>query len=112
MPEKLLVIWSSGDREVALKMVFMYTANSRRNNWWQQIQLLIWGPSARLAAEDEELQNYLRNMKNEGVELTACKSCADSYGVSAELEELGVEVKYMGQPLTSMLKNEWKVITF
>jgi hypothetical protein len=27
--ESMAVIWSSGDREVAKKMVFMYTKNSR-----------------------------------------------------------------------------------
>jgi hypothetical protein len=26
-PEKLFVLWSSGDREVATKMVFMYTVD-------------------------------------------------------------------------------------
>ena len=27
--DKLVVVWTSGDREVALKMVFMYTINSK-----------------------------------------------------------------------------------
>jgi hypothetical protein len=46
------------------------------------------------------------------VELVACKACSDSYGVSDNLEELGVEVKYMGRPLTDMLKGDWAVVTF
>ena len=51
-------------------------------------------------------------MKVSGVELLACKECADSYGVSEKFEELGIEVKYMGQPLTSMLKSDWVSLTF
>jgi len=35
------------------------------------------------------------------------------YGVSAELEKLGITVEYMGQPLTEFLKNnDFRVITF
>lgn len=110
--DKLLVVWTSGDREVALKMVFMYTRNARKNNWWKEIKLLIWGPSSRLLAEDEELQAYIYNMKNAGIKLVACKACSDSYGVSSELEKMGVEVRYMGESFTGMLKTDWKIITF
>ena len=63
---------------------------------------------AKRGNEDEGLAQ----MKEAGVELVACKACADSYGVSDKLEELGVEVKYMGQPLTAMLKGDWVVATF
>ena len=41
----------------------------------------------------------------------ACKACSDSYGVSEILVGLGVDVKYMGAPLTEMLKGDWEVIT-
>jgi hypothetical protein len=51
-------------------------------------------------------------MGEAGVELVACKACADSYGGSGKLEELGIEVKYMGVPLTEMLKGDWIVVTF
>lgn len=51
-------------------------------------------------------------MATAGVEVVACKACADSYGVSEVLEGMGIEVKFMGQPLTEMLKGDWKVITF
>ncbi|MFZ5647696.1 MAG: DsrE family protein [Bacillota bacterium] len=46
------------------------------------------------------------------MELLACKACTDSYGVSEKLEELGIEVKYMGQPLTKLLKEGYRIITF
>ena len=29
-PDKLMVLWTSGDRDVALKMVFMYTLNAKK----------------------------------------------------------------------------------
>lgn len=44
--DRLMVIWSSGDREVALKMVFMYTRNAKIKGWWDEVKLVVWGPSA------------------------------------------------------------------
>ena len=111
-PSRLLVVWTSGDRDVALKMVFMYTSNAKKNNWWGEIRLLIWGPSSKLLAGDEELQRQIRQMKEAGVEILACKACADSYGVSDKLRQLGADVKYMGVPLTEMLKSGWTTLTF
>jgi len=110
--DKLVVVWTSGDRDVALKMVFMYTLNAKKHGWWDQVRLVVWGPSSKLASEDEEIQTELIKMKEAGVELMACKACADMYGVSEDLEKLGIEVTYMGQPLTEMLKSGWTSMTF
>lgn len=111
-PDKLVVIWSSADRDVAQKLVFMYTKNSKLRDWWEKVDLVIWGPSAKLITHDLELQEELEDLKAAGVELLACKACADMYGVSEKLEALGVEVIYMGTPLTDYLKSGCKVITF
>jgi len=111
-PEKLFVLWSSGDREVAKKMVFMYTLNAKLKGWWNDISLIVWGPSAKLISEDKGLQAGIKKIKEAGVELMACKACSDIYGVSDSLEALGIEVKYMGEPLTQLLKGNDKIITF
>lgn len=110
--EKLVILWSSGDRDVALKLVFMYAGNAPRNGWWDDVTLIVWGPSALLLAEDQELQDKLTGLAQEGVKLEACKACSDSYGVSDRLAGLGVDVKYMGEPLTAYLKEECRVLTF
>lgn len=108
----LLIVWTSGDPEVAHKMVFMYAYNAQKNGWWDQVTLLVWGPSSKLSSEDPEIQETLKKMKEEGVELLACKGCADKYGVSPKLESLGIEVKYTGTYLTDFIKSGKKVITF
>ena len=107
-----MIIWSSNDKEVAEKIVFMYALNSMLNNWWEEVILVIWGPSDRLISEDVELQNHLKKLKNAGVKLEACIDCTEMYGVSKKLEDMGVEVKGMGAPLTEYLKNRKTVITF
>ena len=109
--DKLVVVWTSGDKEVAMKMVFMYTFNAKKYEWWDDITLLVWGPSAKLLTEDKELQDYVKKMKDIGVNLLACKGCADMYEVSDELEAIGVTVRYTGVDLTNFIK-ERHVVTF
>ena len=110
--EKLIVLWTSGDKEVAVNMVFMYAFNAKKKKWWEEVCLIIWGPSTKLLSEDEELQKYIAKMKDTGVKIEACKACSDGYGVSSILEGFGIDVKYMGEPLTEYLKKGYKVITF
>jgi hypothetical protein len=104
-PDALVVLWSSADKEVATKMAFMYTLNAKLRGWWKDVTLIVWGPSAKLLTEDSELQDRIEEMKAAGVVLLACKACSDGYGVSEGLEKLGVEVKYMGEPFTQILKD-------
>ena len=109
---RLCVVWTSGDKEVATNMVFMYTLNAKRQGWFDTVRLVIWGPSSKLLSEDKDLQDYLEKMKDAGVELQACIACANIYGVTEKLKSLGVEVKGMGLPLSDMLKSDWKTVTF
>jgi len=110
--DKIVILWTSGDREVALKMVFMYALNAKKNNWWGDVTFIVWGPSSKLLSTDKELQAEIKKMKEAGAILEACKACTDEYGVSAKLQELGIDVKYMGQPLTRYIKEGRHVLTF
>jgi hypothetical protein len=109
--DELYVLWTSGDRNVALSMVFMYTFNSKAKGWWEDVCLIVWGPSAKLLAEDAELQDRVRQMLEASIDVVACRACADMYGVSEILEKLGVEVKGMGHPLSQLLKAGKKVLS-
>jgi hypothetical protein len=104
-PEKLTIVWTSGDPEVAHRMVLMYGHAAQRNEWFDEVRLIIWGPSARLTAADKDIQAKLAEMKRSGVALLACVVCADSYGVSDRLRELEIDVRPMGIPLTDTIKD-------
>lgn len=101
---ELFVLWSSGDRETALGMAFMYTLNSKLKGWWQDVTLIVWGASTKLLAQDEELQGRIRQMIDAGVDVVACVACAEMFNATKTLENLGIEVKPMGHPLTQLLK--------
>jgi len=108
----LVVIWTSGDPEVAFNVCLMYTHAAKKNNWFEGVILVVWGPSAKLLSENIKLQEKLKAMQNDGVETKACIVCANNYNVTDELKNLGLDVKGMGVPLTEYLKKGYKVLTF
>lgn len=108
---KLVVLWTSGDPEVAEKMAFMYTYNAKTQGWFDEVVLIVWGPSSKLAAENEMIQDYIKKMQEAGVKTEACLYCAKMYGVDEKLAELGIDVKGMGVPLSDYLKEGWKTLS-
>lgn len=108
---KLAVLWTSGDPDVAEKMVFMYTLNAKRQGWFDEVVLIIWGPSAKLSVENEMIKDYIKTMQEAGVKTEACFYCAKMYNVHEKLAEMGVDVKGMGIPLSDYLKEGWKVLS-
>ncbi len=110
--DKLLMVWSTAELEVAKKMVLLYSSVILPRGYWDQAHLMIWGPSAKLLAENEELQEMVSKIKETGVELTCCVVCSDEYGVTEELASFGIDMIHTGEILTDALKGDWKVITF
>ena len=110
--DKVLIVWTSGDRDVALRMVLMYAVNAKKHGWWDDVTLLVWGPSQKLLVEDEALQSEIAAGIGLGMRVIACKACADGYPVTDRLESLGVEVFYSGQFLTDWLKSGAPLVTF
>jgi len=110
--DKLLIVWSSNDIEVAKKMVLLYSSVILDRKYWDEAHLMIWGPSAKLLASNQELQEYVKKIMNTGVDVSCCVVCSDDYGVSSKIRELGIDTTHTGERLTNSLKNDWKVITF
>lgn len=108
---KLAVLWTSGDPEVAEKMAFMYTYNAKKQGWFDEVVLIVWGPSAKLLSENKMLQDYVKKMQEAGIKVEACMACARMYEVDGKLQELGIDVKGMGIPLSNYLKDGWKTLS-
>lgn len=109
---RLAIIWTSSDPDLALNMVFMYAGNSLLRDWWDRVRIIAWGPSTRLLLSDPAVQAGLNELHHAGVETWACKACAERYGIVAELEALGLDVRYVGEPLSRMLQAGWTSLTF
>ncbi|SHJ67709.1 DsrE family protein [Parasporobacterium paucivorans] len=108
---KLFILWTNADLHTSQYMVMMYATNSMLHNWWDEVTVIIWGSTAKLAAENISIQNSMEMAVHAGVRFSACISCAKQLGVQAKLEDLGIEVIPWGLPLTEILQNNEKLIT-
>ncbi len=95
----------------ALNLLSTYTINSKTQGWWDDVNIIIWGASAKLVADDTQIQTEIMEMINLGVHIEACKDCSDSVGSTDILQKLGIEVKYMGEILTNYIKSGEAIIT-
>lgn len=111
MENKLTILWTSADPITAEFMVFMYAEASLKNDWWQEVEIIVWGATAKLVAENKTVQEKLLEIKEKGVKVRFCRACASKLSVVSEIESLGFELAYMGLPLTELLKNGEKLIS-
>ena len=109
--KKLAILWTTPSIETAKKMILIYAKNAKKNNWWDEIQLIIWGESTKVVKETAELQAEIKEVITVGVDVVACKWCADGYEASELLEQIGVRVFYTGETLTEYLQTDVKVLS-
>ena len=108
---KLHILWTNDNFITAEKMVFMYATYAKKANLWDEVEIIIWGATTKLAAENKQIQELIEEAKLEGVHISGCKACADQLGVSEILEGLDIELIYQAGPLTQILKNDEKLLT-
>lgn len=109
---KLLIIWSTSEIEVAKKMILLYGSVILPRGYWDEAHIMIWGSSAKLLAENVELQEMVTKVQATGVKFSCCMVCSDEYGVSEKLASMGIDMTHTGERLTESLQSDWKVITF
>jgi len=109
--DKLNILWTTDNKETVFNMLSMYATNSVKNNWWNEVNVIIWGASAKLVGNDTQVQTEVLEMIARGVKVEACKAYSDNLGVTEKLIQLGVNVRYMGNALTEYLKSDEKFIS-
>lgn len=108
----MVIIWASPNEETFKELIYPYLLNSKVKKWFEQVTLVVWGPSDKTLCESQPIQVCLAELLAAGVYVEACKACAENYGLTEKMELLGIDVKYMGNPLTSYLKSGCSVLTF
>lgn len=99
---KLLIILSTSEREKALTGL-MYAKNALKENWIDDIQVIFFGPIENLIIEDEEIKEYAEAIADQ-TECIACKFLADRDEISDDIEELGMELDYVGSIISEYIK--------
>jgi len=112
MADSVFVILSSQDREVLLEVGITYPFNAAAHGWMDEVKIILFGPSEKLAATDPEIQDRLQEAIASGIPVMACKWCADRMEVTPALEALGIEVLYVGTVISDLLKAGWASLTF
>jgi len=108
---ELNVLWTSGDPITSEHFLFLYTVNAKKRGWFDQVNIIVWGASAKLIAENKDIQALVIEALDAGVSISGCLHCAQSLGVENDLRRLGIDLLYMGEPLSDLLKSDAKLIT-
>jgi hypothetical protein len=103
--DRINILWTTGDKTTALTMLAVYVLNAKSRGWWKEINVIIWGASAILVAADTQVQTEVLEMMQASVMVEDCRDCSDICNVTGELERLGINVRFMGIPLTDYIKS-------
>lgn len=102
--EHLHILWTNADPAAFDKMVLMYAVNSLVRGWWKRVTVIIWGATAKLAADNPAVAEGIQLAREAGVEFSACVSCARELGVEDALTAANLELIPWGPPLTELIK--------
>lgn len=112
MANKVFALVSTADREVALEVGLIYPLNAAKKKWMEEVIVIFFGPSEKLAANDIEVQGKIKELLENGIEVIACKWCSDRMNITPLLENLGIRVEYVGSIITELIKGGWAQLTF
>ncbi|MHB1314202.1 MAG: DsrE family protein [Christensenellales bacterium] len=107
----LYILWTNADINTSLHMVMMYATNSMLKSWWKNVTVIVWGATAKLAAENADVQEKIKMAMHAGVRFSACIACARNLGVIEPLEKAGIEIIAWGDPLTRLIKDGCHLLT-
>jgi hypothetical protein len=110
--DKVFIIITSQDKEVVLEPGLLYPFNAATKGWMEEVNVIFFGPSEKLAAADREVQTRIAELMSAGIRVMACKKCSDGFGVTETLEGMGVDVLYVGDVISQLLKDGWASLTF
>lgn len=110
MASKVLIVLSTGEKEKALTGL-LYATNAIAHKWLEDVRVFFFGPFEKLLAEDSEIQQQAAQLI-EYQQPMACKGISDDQGVSDQLSRLGVDVQYIGQPISQALNDGYVPMVF
>ena len=112
MANRVFALVCTADREVLLEVGLVYPRNAAKNKWLDEVKVIFFGPSEKLAAYDAEVQAQIKEIKGYGVEVLACKWCSDRMNITPLLEGRGIKVVYVGSIISQLIKDGWAQLTF
>ena len=103
MNNKIIVIISTGEAAKA-RAGAMYAVNALKHAWMEEVKLIFFGPAEELLLKDDELQNLLHDYQAENETALACKFVAKTENLEEDISSLGVDVRYVGEIISNLIK--------
>lgn len=104
MNDRIVVIIGTGEAGKALAGA-MYAVNSLKHGWMSDVKLFFFGPAEKLLLEDPDLQELVKEFQRQERTPVACRFIAEHEGTGDGLEELGVAVEYVGEQISTLIKD-------
>ena len=104
MNDRIVVILGTGEAGKA-RAGAMYAVNSLKHGWMADVRLFLFGPAERLVLTDPDLQELVREFRRLDGTPIACRFIADHERTSGELAALGVAVEYVGEQISTLIKD-------
>ena len=73
--------------------------------------MIMWGDPGARGAHDPAVRERIALAMEEGVDVSACVTCARELGVEQGLRDMGLEVISWGPPLTELIKSRAPLLT-
>ncbi|MBT3336581.1 MAG: hypothetical protein HN855_01230 [Anaerolineae bacterium] len=102
MNNKILVIISTSDAGKA-RTGAMYAVNALKQGWMDDVKIIFFGPAQNLLLVDEELQNRVKEYQEIEEAVVACKFISARDAKSEQLSEIGIQVAYVGEMVSSYI---------
>lgn len=103
-----VLIWLASADVDKLKAGVLWATNAQRNQWVDEIRVVVFGPSERVVAEDEALFEQIQGFGGS----MYCSHVAETEGLIEALETKGAQLVKVGEPIGRMIRDGYEVITF
>ncbi|TLP38376.1 DsrE family protein [Arcobacter arenosus] len=111
MQKEAKILWTTDNKETAEHMVLLYAHNAKLKGWMEEVSVLVWGASQQLIAKDKEIQEKVKAMIEDGVNVVACLKCAENMEIEDGLNACNIDVFYTGELLSQWIKSGDTIIT-
>ena len=76
-----------------------------------EVKVIFFGPSENLLVQDEDIEDMAKQI-SQTEKPVACKFLSDRDGISEKIEEIGVNVDYVGTIISDLIKEGYAPLVF
>ena len=110
MASKVMVIVSTAEKDKDLTGI-MYAVNAQKNKWVDDLKVIFFGPFENLVCDDEEVAQAASKLLDYETPI-ACKFLSDRDGISQNLENMGINVDYVGSLISGYIEEGYIPMVF